>query len=115
MMHDHKPDDVSDRAPQQIDAAIAHGYIILAIDGTGGGSKGGIVRGEVFEADLVAVDSRPTFAATRCVGHRQVSNRVAFGTSQEMMPFGQEGANDLATGVIRIGDEHYRAVPNAGY
>lgn len=115
MMHDHKPDEVSDGAPQQIDATVAHGDIILAIDGTGCGGKGSIVLGEILEADLVAVESRPTFAAARRGRRRRVGNRIAFGARHQMMPLGQERANYLATRIIRIRDEHHLAIPDPCY
>ena len=114
-MHDHETDEVADRSPNQIHTAIAHRDVILAIDGTGDRGEGGPVLGEVLEADLIAVDPGAAFATRFGRDHRSVGHRVAFGTRHEMMPLGQERANDLASRVIGIGHKQNLAIPGARY
>jgi hypothetical protein len=62
MFDNHKAYEMADGAPEQVQATIAQGDIVLTINRARGRHKGSIIFGQIFECDFVAVDAWTAFA-----------------------------------------------------
>ena len=62
MMYDHEPDQVPDRAPEQIDAPILDGHVVFPVHGAGRRNKGAQLPSQILETNLLAVDPWPAAA-----------------------------------------------------
>jgi len=57
MVYDHEPDQMTDRAPEQIDAPILDGHVIFPVHGAGRRNKGAQLPSQILKTNLFAVDS----------------------------------------------------------
>ncbi len=115
VVHDTEAHDAPDRSPHQVEHAVADRDIALAINRTGGADEGRVVLGEIFEANLVAVDFWSPLATTRRLGCGQIGHCVALGAREQLMSVGQKRRDDFAAGVVGVGNEQHLAVPGACY
>src|SRR5580692_11333782 len=99
---DHSPG----RTPDQIADAITQHDIALAVNRTGHLEHRLEVRQEGLELDLPAVAPWPpalSFAPRRF--GRRISDGVRFDPAHQVMALGEEAVNDLAGGVVGVGDK----------
>ena len=106
MIHDTEAHDAPDRSPHQVQHAVSHRDIALAINRTGGADEGRVVLGEIFEANFFTVDFWLSLATMLRLGHGQIGHGVALGTRWQLMPVGQKGRDDLAAGLVGVGNEY---------
>ena len=69
----------------------------------------------MLEADLFSVNPWSAPSAMRGRGYRQVGHRVALGPGYELMPVAEQLGDELAAGVVGIGQEQNLAIQNAGH
>src|SRR5271170_7438492 len=105
-MHDqHEAHLAPRRTPHQITDSVADAHLLLSVDGTLGLLEGSGILEQRLEFDLLAVESRPASSSrTRSRGSR-VGGRIALGTADQVVAVAQHRGDDLASGVVGVGDE----------
>src|SRR5450755_4884060 len=113
MADDHETHDTRYGSPHQVQSAIAHDNVILAVDRAWCADEGGRVICEILQPNLLAVDSRSSFAADVCLGYGLVGHSIALGARDQVVLVLQERDDDLGAGVVGISDEQHLPVPPA--
>ena len=113
-MHDHKTYHAPHRTPHQIEHAITQRDIVLAVDWTGCAGESAVVFGRIFKANFFAIDARPALSETLDRWNRQISHGIALGPRDQVMALIQQWRDDLATGVVSVGDKQHRALETTG-
>src|SRR5450631_2987796 len=85
MVNDHEARDAGHGSPHEVQGAIAHEHVVLAIDRARCARELTLVAGELLEANLLAIGSWSSLATARCLGYRQIGDDVALGAREQMM------------------------------
>lgn len=93
-----KTNDAPNRPPQHIQHPKSNHNITLAVDRTGCTGKSVVVLGHLFEANLLAIDSRSSFAWILDFWRFPIGHRIGLGTRDQMMPVVQKPVSPVYLG-----------------
>ena len=107
----HEADELSGRTPQQVANTKAKNDLVLAVNGTGSLLHRSGIGKQRVELDLfaIALGCSPLALAFRRFGGF-VGNRVGSNTAEQVMTLLKQGFDDLARGVVGIGDKVERGL-----
>ena len=105
MDHGDKAHETADGTPKEVHGAIAQRHALFAIDGAVRRSEGGGIIPQVLEAVLASVAPWPAASTRGRCRHGFISHRVGLDGGDELVAGLEQGADNLARGIVGVGDQ----------